>query len=75
MAKLKNGQPAIDLFSNQPADPAVAIFQRKVDSLKRFSDYLRSAYGYETGSYDGLPNAEAELQVPRAPRLEHQHHP
>lgn len=29
----------------------------KVDSLKKFSDYLKSQYGYETGSYTGLPNA------------------
>ncbi|HMK05527.1 MAG TPA: carboxypeptidase regulatory-like domain-containing protein, partial [Ferruginibacter sp.] len=28
-----------------------------IDSLRRFSDSLRSKYGYETGSYDGLPNA------------------
>ena len=29
-----------------------------IDSLKKFSDYLGSQYGYATGSYDGLPNAE-----------------
>jgi hypothetical protein len=28
----------------------------KADSLKRFSDYLKSAYGYETGAYDNFPN-------------------
>jgi len=28
-----------------------------VDSLRKFSDYLKNTYGYETGSFDGLPNA------------------
>ncbi|MEP7256397.1 MAG: TonB-dependent receptor [Ferruginibacter sp.] len=30
----------------------------KTDSLAKFSSYLQSKYGYETGSYDGLPNAQ-----------------
>ncbi len=30
----------------------------KIDSLRRFSDHLQSKYGYATGSYDGLPNAQ-----------------
>ena len=29
----------------------------KIDSLRKFSDYLASQYGYSTGSFDGLPNA------------------
>jgi len=29
----------------------------KIDSLLKFSNYLRSQYGYETGSADGLPNS------------------
>lgn len=32
----------------------------KIDSLRKFSDYLRSTYGYETGSYDGMPNANTK---------------
>jgi hypothetical protein len=28
-----------------------------IDSLRKFSDYLASAHGYSTGSFDGLPNA------------------
>lgn len=28
-----------------------------VDSLRKFSDYLKNTFGYETGSFDGLPNA------------------
>jgi hypothetical protein len=28
----------------------------KIDSLKKFSDYLRNTYKYETGAYDNFPN-------------------
>lgn len=31
-----------------------------VDSLKKFSDFLKSKYGYETGAYDNFPNFTAE---------------
>ena len=31
-----------------------------VDSLKKFSDFLRSKYGYETGAYDNFQNFQAE---------------
>ena len=31
-----------------------------VDSLKKFSDFLRSTYGYETGAYDNFQNFQAE---------------
>ncbi|HMU10497.1 MAG TPA: TonB-dependent receptor [Ferruginibacter sp.] len=34
------------------------ISQVKIDSLIKFSNYLKNTYGYETGSADGLPNAE-----------------
>lgn len=30
------------------------------DTLKRFSDFLRSTYGYETGPYDNFPNFGAK---------------
>jgi hypothetical protein len=32
----------------------------KVDSLKKFSDYLRTTYGYETGAYDNFKNFESK---------------
>lgn len=32
------------------------ISNTNVDSLKKFSDYLKSKYGYETGAYDNFPN-------------------
>jgi hypothetical protein len=32
----------------------------KIDSLRRFSDYLKSAYGYETGAYDNFPNFQSK---------------
>jgi len=31
-----------------------------VDSLKKFSDYLRTKYGYETGAYDNFQNFMSE---------------
>ncbi len=31
-----------------------------VDSLKKFSDFLRTKYGYETGAYDNFQNFQAE---------------
>jgi len=30
----------------------------KIDSLKRFSDHLASRWGYNTGSYNGMPNTK-----------------
>ncbi len=30
----------------------------KIDSLKRFSDHLATRWGYNTGSYNGLPNTK-----------------
>jgi hypothetical protein len=32
----------------------------KVDSLKKLSDFLKSAYGYETGAYDNFPNFQSK---------------
>ncbi len=32
------------------------ISNTSVDSLKKFSDYLQSKYGYSTGAYDQFPN-------------------
>jgi len=32
----------------------------KVDSLKKLSDYLQSAYGYATGAYDNFPNFQSQ---------------
>ena len=32
------------------------VSNTNVDSLKKFSDYLKSKYGYETGGYDNFPN-------------------
>lgn len=31
-----------------------------IDSLKKFSDFLRTKYGYETGAYDNFENFQAE---------------
>lgn len=31
-----------------------------IDSLKKFSDFLRSNYGYETGAYDNFPSLTAK---------------
>lgn len=54
----KRVAPPLTSFRPTGGTPGANISQVKVDSLKKFSDYLRSQYGYETGSYDGLPNAQ-----------------
>ncbi|HNJ94933.1 MAG TPA: carboxypeptidase regulatory-like domain-containing protein [Ferruginibacter sp.] len=56
----KRTAPPLTSFKPTGGSGGSNISNVKVDSLKRFSDYLRSAYGYETGSYDGLPNAEVK---------------
>ena len=32
------------------------VSNTSIDSLKKFSDYLQTKYGYSTGSYDNFPN-------------------
>ncbi len=34
------------------------VSETSIDSLKKFSDILKSKYGYETGAYDNFPNFE-----------------
>ena len=53
----KRVAPPLTSFRPTGGTPGANISNVKVDSLKKFSDYLKSKYGYETGSYDGLPNA------------------
>lgn len=50
--------PPLTSFRPTGGTPGANISNVKVDSLKKFSDYLRSTYGYETGGFDGLPNAK-----------------
>lgn len=53
----KRVAPPLTSFKPTGGSGGSNISNVKVDSLKKFSDYLKSKYGYETGSYDGLPNA------------------
>lgn len=36
------------------------ISSTPIDSLKKFSEFLKSKYGYETGAYDNFPNYHTE---------------
>ena len=54
----KRVAPPLTSFKPTGGSGGANISNVKIDSLKKFSDYLKSAYGYETGSYDGLPNAQ-----------------
>lgn len=50
--------PPLTSFRPTGGTPGGNTSSVKIDSLRKFSDYLRTKYGYETGGYDGLPNAE-----------------
>jgi len=53
----KRVQPPLTSFVPTGGSGGSNISQVKIDSLRKFSDYLNSRYGYQTGSYNGLPNA------------------
>lgn len=53
----KRVAPPLTSFKPTGGSGGSNISNVKVDSLQKFSDFLRSKYGYETGSFDGLPNA------------------
>lgn len=53
----KRVQPPLTSFVPTGAGGGGNISNVKVDSLRKFSEYLNSRYGYQTGSYTGLPNA------------------
>ncbi|MEP7237521.1 MAG: carboxypeptidase regulatory-like domain-containing protein, partial [Ferruginibacter sp.] len=50
--------PPLTSFRPTGGTPGANISNVKIDSLRKFSDYLSSKYGYATGSADGLPNAK-----------------
>ncbi|HNU88183.1 MAG TPA: carboxypeptidase regulatory-like domain-containing protein [Ferruginibacter sp.] len=50
--------PPLTSFKPTGGSGGSNISQVKLDSLTKFSNYLKNTYGYETGSADGLPNAE-----------------
>ncbi len=52
----KKTNPPATTFSPSGGSGTGNISNVKIDSLRRFSDYLKSAYGYETGAYDNFPN-------------------
>ncbi|MEI6584609.1 MAG: TonB-dependent receptor [Sediminibacterium sp.] len=43
-------------YSPKGGSGAGNVSNTSVDSLKKFSDYLLSKYGYNTGAYDNFPN-------------------
>ncbi len=53
----KRVNPPLTSFKPAGGSPSGNTSNVKIDSLKKFSDYLASKYGYETGGYDGLPNS------------------
>ncbi len=57
--KEKGSRPGIT-FSPTGGSGIGNISSTPIDSLKKFSDQLRSKYGYETGAYDNFPNFENE---------------
>jgi hypothetical protein len=52
----KKTNPPATAFTPSGGSGSGNISNVKADSLKRFSDHLRNAYGYETGVYDNFPN-------------------
>ncbi len=53
----KRVAPPLTSFTPTGGSGTGNVSQVKIDSLNKFSSYLASKYGYETGSSDGLPNA------------------
>ncbi len=53
----KGNRPGIN-FSPAGGSGNGVVSTTHVDSLQKFSDHLRSTYGYETGAYDNFPNFE-----------------
>ncbi|MCW3087169.1 MAG: cell envelope biosis protein OmpA, partial [Sediminibacterium sp.] len=52
----KKTNPPATTFTPSGGSGTGNISNVKIDSLRKFSDYLKSAYGYETGAYDNFPN-------------------
>jgi hypothetical protein len=53
----KRVNPPLSSYHPTGGTPGGNTSNVKLDSLKKFSDYLQSTYGYNTGSADGLPNS------------------
>ena len=53
----KRVQPPLTSFKPTGGSGGANISNVKVDSLQKFANYLNSRYGYDPGSFDGLPNA------------------
>lgn len=48
--------PGIPWRPSQPGLTGTNVSATHVDSLKKFSDFLKSTYNYDTGPYDNFPN-------------------
>jgi len=53
----KRVTPPLSSFTPTGGGGTGNVSNVKIDSLKKFSEHLASKYGYQTGSYNGLPNA------------------
>lgn len=59
-AELEKGSRPGVTFSPTNGSGQGNVSSTPADSLKKLSDHLGSAYGYETGAYDNFPNFENE---------------
>ena len=48
--------PGIPFRPTQPGLTGTNVSAAPIDSLRKFSNFLQSEYGYETGAYDNFPN-------------------
>lgn len=53
----KRVNPPVTSYTPTGGSGSGNVSNVKIDSLQKFSDYLANQYGYSTGSYNGLPNA------------------
>lgn len=57
-AELEKGSRPGIAFTPTGGSGQGIVSSTPADSLRKFSDHLRSVYGYETGPYDNFPNFE-----------------
>jgi hypothetical protein len=56
--KEKRNSPPSQVWTPKGGTGSGNISSVPIDSLRKFSEYLKSAYGYETGGYDFVPNID-----------------
>lgn len=58
--KEDRNSPPSQVWTPKGGSGAGNVSTVSIDSLKKFSEFLKSAYGYETGSYDFVPNFDTK---------------